>query len=111
RAADVDLGVLPLLTDADLKEIGLSLGHRRKLLAAISTGRVQHSAETPQISATAAAPTMHTGEEQWRQVTVMFCDLIGSTDLTRRVQPEEMGRIIRQFQDGTAGAISRFEGF
>ena len=113
RTADVDLGVLPLLTDADLKEIGLSLGHRRKLLAAIADGRVQvaHSAETAQTPATAAAPAMHTGEEQRRQVTVMFCDLIGSTELMQRIQPEEMGRIIRQFQDGTAGAISRFEGF
>ena len=114
RTADVDLGVLPLLTDADLKEIGLSLGHRRKLLAAIAHGRVQVGAfrrTTAHTPATAAAPAMHTGEEQWRQVTVMFCDLIGSTELMQRIQPEEMGRIIRQFQDGTAGAISRFEGF
>ena len=109
EAADVDLDVLPMLTDGDLKEIGLSLGHRRKLLAAIADGRVKaaqsaRAAETP-------APATHSGEEQRRQVTVLFCDLIGSTYLTEHVQPEEMGRIIRQFQDGTAGAISRFEGF
>ena len=113
RNADIDVDLLPLLTDADLKEIGLSLGHRRKLLAAIANGRVQIAppAETKQTPATVAMPPMHTGEEQWRQVTVMFCDLIGSTYLTERVQPEDMGRIIRQFQDGTAGAVSRFEGF
>jgi predicted ATPase/class 3 adenylate cyclase len=121
RAADVDLDVLPLLTDADLKEIGLSLGHRRKLLAAIADGGLQtpppaEVATSDPVAAPAAqsgvtAPAAHSGEEQRRQVTVMFCDLIGSTDLTQRVQPEEMGRIIRQFQDGTAGAILRFEGF
>src|SRR5690349_3558502 len=78
RAADVDLSLLPMLTDADLKEIGLSLGNRRKLLAAIAGG-VLDSAPAP--PAPAPLAPAHTGEEQWRQVTVMFCDLVDSTFL------------------------------
>ncbi|MBV8096344.1 MAG: AAA family ATPase, partial [Acetobacteraceae bacterium] len=113
RNADVDLEVLPLLTDADLNEIGLSIGHRRKLLAALRDGQILagNSANTLEFRARAETPVTHTGEEQRRQVTVMFCDLIGSTELAQRMPPEDMGRIIRQFQDGTAGAVSRFEGF
>ncbi len=109
RAADIDLQVLPLLTDDDLKEVGLSLGHRRRLLSAVAQGLL---ASPPVTEPAAVEPApQHSGEPQRRQVTVMFCDLVGSVDLTRQVGPEEMGRIIRLFQDGAAGAISRFDGF
>jgi predicted ATPase/class 3 adenylate cyclase len=104
RAADVDVETLRLLTEDDLKEVGLSLGHRRKLLAAIAEGRL---APPPG----EAAPPAHTGEQERRQITVLLCDLVGSTELTERLDPEEMSRIIRQFQDSAAGAISRFDGF
>ncbi len=102
RAADVDLDTLNLLTEDDLKEIGLSLGHRRKLLAAIAQG---------QLLPPDTAPIQHTAEPERRQITAMICDVVGSTGLTERLDPEEMSRIIRQFQGSVAGAISRFDGF
>ncbi|MGH7155721.1 MAG: AAA family ATPase, partial [Acetobacteraceae bacterium] len=110
-AADVDPSVLGLLTDDDLKELGLSLGHRRKLQAAVADGNVAaamaRAAEQP------ATPTAlnETAEPERRQITVLFCDLVGSTALTERLGPEEMGRVIRGFQDAAAGAIARFDGF
>jgi class 3 adenylate cyclase len=85
-----------------LREIGLSLGHRRKLLTAIAQGR---------LAPPAAAPIQHTAEPERRQVTVMICDLVRSTELTQLLDPEEMSRIIREFQGSVAGAISRFDGF
>ena len=102
RAADVDFETLKLLTEDDLKEMGLSLGHRRKLLAAIAQGR---------LVPTEVAPPRHITEPECRQITVMMCDVVGSTELTQRLDPEEMSRIIRQFQDSVAGAVSRFDGF
>lgn len=102
-AADVDLAVLNLLTEADLKEIGLTLGHRRKLLAALANGPLLPPATEPK--------PVHNGEAEQRQITVMICDLVGSTELQSRLGPEDMARVIRQFQDGVAGAISRFDGF
>ncbi len=102
RAADVDFDTLKLLTEEDLKEIGLSLGHRRKLLTAIAQG---------DLLPPKAAPLQHTAEPERRQITVMLCDMVGSTELTQRLDPEEMGRIIRQFQRSAAAAISRFDGF
>src|ERR1700739_4992217 len=75
RASEIDADILPELTDGDLKELGMPLGHRKRLLRAIS-------ALTP--AATSAAPSASTGAQpqdatERRQLTVMFCDLVGST--------------------------------
>ncbi|HEY0524982.1 MAG TPA: adenylate/guanylate cyclase domain-containing protein [Stellaceae bacterium] len=132
---DVDADVLPHLTDADLKELGLSLGHRRKLLAALGgagspgaasaatpSAAADPSAAPPPAGAAAAgapqvpvpappSPSPAPPEAERRQLTVMFCDMVGSTELTARLGPEEMGTLLRQYQDMTAGAIARFDGF
>jgi len=77
-ANDIDFDVLPELSDEDLKELGLSLGHRRRLLRAI--------AELPnRVSRPADGPAEVTREAERRQVTVLFCDLVGSTELSGRV--------------------------
>jgi class 3 adenylate cyclase len=107
RAADIDLEVLPLLGEADLKELGLTLGQRRKLLAAISAGRLKPpSAEAPRPGGTPA-----TDPEQLRQLTVLVCDLVGSTEMMQRLDPEAMGEVVREFQELAASVITRFEGF
>ena len=79
---DIDLSVLPRLTDQDLKDLGVSLGHRRRILAAMAemVGAVSHQA--PQRVETAVA-LQDVGER--RQLTVMFCDLVGSTALSTRL--------------------------
>lgn len=99
-ANDVDLAALRLLSEADLKEIGLSLGHRRKLMAALA-GAVPG----------AAPPAVPEPPTERRQLTVMFCDLVGSTALTAALDPERMERLLRDYQDLCAGEIARFDGF
>lgn len=103
----VDLNSLRLLTDADLQALGVLLGHRRKLLHAIAG--LDDSTKTtapPEPSETAS----HDDAER-RQLSVMFCDLVGSTALSQRLDPEELRRLIRQYQDACVGAITRFEGY
>jgi hypothetical protein len=79
-----DVSILPELTDQDLKEIGVPLGHRRKMLRAIAESL--GSAATPTQSAAAPEPKPR-DEAERRQFTVMFCDLVGSTELSTRLDP------------------------
>ncbi len=111
-ANDVDLAALRLLSEADLKELGLSLGHRRKLMAAAASAAPQAVAggATPAV-AEAAQPAVLEPPAERRQLTVMFCDLVGSTALTAALDPERMERLLRDYQDVCAGEIARFDGF
>jgi len=103
---DVDWSVLPYLTDQDLKELGVSLGHRRKMLASIA-----ELAEKPP-GRPDNRPERKTEESaERRQITVLFCDLVGSTALSSTVDPEVLSVLIRRYQDACAGVISRFGGF
>jgi SAM domain (Sterile alpha motif)/Adenylate and Guanylate cyclase catalytic domain len=104
---DVDLTVLPHLTDHDLKELGVSLGHRRKMLAAIA-GRTD-TVEAPPPPPTETKPPDSTAER--RQVTVMFCDLVGSTALSTRMDPEDLREVIAAYQKCVAETVQRFGGF
>jgi class 3 adenylate cyclase/tetratricopeptide (TPR) repeat protein/energy-coupling factor transporter ATP-binding protein EcfA2 len=106
--SDIDCSVLPHLTDQDLKELGISLGHRRKLLASISElgGAVKAMPE-----ADVQANPKSEGSAERRQVTVLFCDLVGSTALASSIDPELLSTLIRHYQDACAGAIGRFGGF
>jgi class 3 adenylate cyclase/predicted ATPase len=111
EANDIDAAVLRTLHADDLKELGVaSLGHRKKLLAAISALALPTSA-TPLAgaSAQASAPTAR-HEAERRQLTVMFVDLVGSTELSERLDPEDMREVIRGYQNTVAGEIGRFEG-
>ena len=102
----IDLSVLPQLTDQDLKDVGVPLGHRRKMLAAIRGLR----GESP-----VASKTVPTGEAQdtaeRRQVTVMFTDLVGSTALSARIDPEDLREVISAYQKCVAEIVQRFGGF
>jgi class 3 adenylate cyclase len=104
----IDFSVLPHLTDQDLKDIGVLLGHRRKMLAAISAT----TGTAPTAPASTAAPELKphdTGER--RQVTVMFADLVGSTALSARMDPEDLREIISAYQKCVAETVQRFGGF
>ncbi|WFU20255.1 adenylate/guanylate cyclase domain-containing protein [Bradyrhizobium sp. CB3481] len=109
RENDIDAEVLMDLTAEDLIGLGIaSIGHRRKLLAAIAALR----ATSPATAASAAV-----SEKAWlapeaerRQLTVMFVDLVDSTALAARLDPEEMADVLRTYQNAVAGAIARFEG-
>ncbi len=99
----VDPEMLSRLTADDLKEIGVqALGHRKRLLdAAAAIGPVAAPSPRPARSADA----------ERRHLTVLFCDLVGSTALATRLDPEDTRRVIRRYQDVCAGVIARFEGF
>src|SRR4051812_19884681 len=111
---DVDAEVLPTLTAEELKDIGVSsIRHRRRLLEAITALRLQATpGETPiQVSSspTLTQPTGNTAER--RPLSVMFCDLIGSTALSARLDPEDLQEVIRSYQTRVAHTIRPFNGF
>ncbi|MFQ5955672.1 MAG: adenylate/guanylate cyclase domain-containing protein, partial [Kiloniellales bacterium] len=103
----VDLRALPHLSEDDLKELGVLLGHRRILLAAIASFQDQESARQDQEP---ASEPLSRGEAERRQLTVMFCDLVGSTELSARLDPEDLREVMRRYQDTVAGLVARFEG-
>jgi class 3 adenylate cyclase len=108
RDNGIDLDVISSLTDDDLKELGLTLGDRKRVLAALSA--------PPQASAPAAVarPEPTPGpqaEAERRQLTVLFCDLAGSTALSARLDPEDMREVIRAYQGACAAVIAHHDGF
>src|ERR1700726_403585 len=107
---DISFSVLPDLTDQDLKEIGVSLGHRRQLLRAITelTGREKDAPKAAVGTAPSAAPQ---DAAERRQVTVMFSDLVGSTALSARMDPEDLREVISDYQKCVAKTVQRFGGF
>jgi class 3 adenylate cyclase len=105
---DIDVSVLRHLTDQDLKDLGVSLGHRRKMLAAIAD---QFAVSTPEPRESAVAEPVARAAAERRQVTVMFCDLVGSTPLAARMDPEDLREIISEYQNCVADKVRRFGGF
>ena len=103
----IDVSVLRDLTDQDLKDIGMPLGHRRKILAAI--GELTAIAPATPKFAAGTEPGPDTAER--RQVTVMFSDLVGSTTLSTRMDPEDLREVISAYQKCVAEAVQRFDGF
>jgi class 3 adenylate cyclase len=105
RQNDIGPDILPTLSAAELKELGVaSLGHRQRF-AALEPARAEVS------SATLDAEPRTEPEAERRQVTVMFCDLVGSTALSTRLDPEDLREVIGGFQRCMAQNISQFEGF
>jgi predicted ATPase/class 3 adenylate cyclase len=110
RANDITAAVLPELTDEDLRQLGLSLGHRRLLLKAIND-RAQAASEAALLPpASAGEATILRPEAERRQLTVMFVDLVGSTALAARLDPEDMRAVITAYQNACSEIIRRYEG-
>jgi class 3 adenylate cyclase/predicted ATPase len=110
---DISFVILPDLTDQDLEKIGVaSLGHRRLLLRSIAELKIVDKttlASDVAPSAPPAAATMDIAER--RQVTVMFSDLVGSTALSARMDPEDLREVISAYQKCVAETVQRFGGF
>jgi class 3 adenylate cyclase/predicted ATPase len=105
---EIDISVLPHLSDQDLKDIGVPLGHRRKMLVAI--GELAGVARaTPEPTVRTEPKPQDTAER--RQVTVMFSDLVGSTALSARMDPEDLREVISAYQQCVAEIVRRFGGF
>ena len=107
REHEIDAEVLPDLTDADLEKLGAPLGHRKRLLKAIAGLGVPAGGSTP------AAPvsSLKADAAERRQLTVMFCDLVGSTALAARLDPEDMREIIAAYHQCCASLIVSNGGF
>src|SRR5690348_1598113 len=107
RANDIDADILPELTDVDLEQLGVSLGHRKRLVRAIARLTAPEQSAAPPAS-TGAAPQ---DAAERRQLTVMFCDLIGSTALSARFDPEELREELRAYQNAVSSVVARYDGF
>ena len=102
---DIDVDLLPSLTEDDLKELGLSIGHRRRFLNALREfGEDDKSAES--------TPSQTESREaaERRQLTVMFCDLVGSTSLSEKLDPEEMRDVLGRYHNAVSNAVALQEG-
>src|SRR5215469_2525838 len=108
---DISFSVLPDLTDQDLKELGVgSLGHRRQLLRAIAEMKgVEIIAPKLANENVSAVAPQETAER--RQVTVVFSDLVGSTALSARMDPEDLREVISAYQKCVTDTVQRFGGF
>ncbi len=104
----IDISVLPHITDQDLKDIGIPLGHRRKILAAINQGVA--SIPLPVAPTPSVEPKTQDAPER-RHVTVLFSDLVGSTALSARMDPEDLREVISAYQTCVEEAVHRFDGF
>src|SRR3954451_12660873 len=102
----IDISVLPHLTDQDLKELGVLLGHRRKILAAI--GRLAVATATT-LPAPSEPQTREIAER--RQVTVLFSDMVGSTALSTRLDAEDLREVISSYQICVTQIVRRAGGF
>src|SRR5438034_7681618 len=108
----IDDTVLPNLTVEDLKDLGVGIvGHRRKLLDAIAALRADASAKAPPLDALPATDITAKDTAELRQVTLMFSDLVGSTALSTRMDPEDLREVISAYQKCVAETVRRFGGF
>jgi class 3 adenylate cyclase/predicted ATPase len=106
-ANEIDATLLPRLTAEDLKDLGVDLvGHRRRLLDAIAALGAESA---PVTSPPRGAPFEATAER--RQLTVMFCDLVGSTALSARLDPEDLREVIGAYQRAVTDSVAQFAGF
>jgi len=101
---EVDLQTLRLLTDDDLKELGLPFGPRKRILSLLAEERQREKSSPP--SAAAGTPA---GER--RQLTVLFCDMVGFTKLAHRLDPETLQVVVRAYEDACATCVNRYDGY
>ncbi|RZI86655.1 MAG: adenylate cyclase [Rubrivivax sp.] len=98
---DIDQEIIGSISEQDLEKLGVSMGDRKRLLRAIGALRQPAAPTTVPASAT---------QGELRQLTIMFCDLVGSTQLAERLSPEQWRQVVLQYQQAAAGVIERFGG-
>jgi class 3 adenylate cyclase len=113
RENEIGERVLPSLTADDLKELGVNLiGHRRLLLDAIAALRdAALKRATVELPAATPLPAASSADAERRQLTVMFCDIVGSTALSTRFDPEDLRDLISTYHRTVADTVARFDGF
>jgi class 3 adenylate cyclase/predicted ATPase len=110
---DIDLSALPHISEQDLEDLGLTIGARRRVIAAIAaleTPTIEEPSKGSKADSGVGYPTDEVNAER-RQLTVLFCDLVGSTELSNRLDPEDLRDVMRQYQDTVSGVVARFGGY
>src|SRR5918995_3753889 len=108
---NIGFDVLPGIGDEDLKELGVPIGDRKRLLKAIADLRMSlEGAGDAMISAAARGPPLRRVDPERRQLTLLFCDLVASTELSARLDPEELREVVHAYQACVAAVVTRFEG-
>jgi class 3 adenylate cyclase/tetratricopeptide (TPR) repeat protein len=111
---NIDYSILPDLNENDLEKIGISLGHRKKLLRALAALTAEHQLAGPANAISNAAELssslLQHREAEFRQITVMFCDLVGSTQLSKKLDPEDLQILIDAYRAECNTAIGRYGG-
>jgi len=119
---DIDFAVLPSLSEQDLKDLGVaSMGHRKRLLKAIADlggaavdHAVPHTAGAARVGEAGGAKPEASAERdagERRQLTVLFCDMVGFTELASRLDPEQLQKVIGAYEDACAMCIARYDGY
>jgi len=109
----IDFDVAQGLTESDLRGLGLNLGDTRRLLQAVTKlGHQTIARSADAVAVIDVAPkSAHTPPDERRQLTVMFCDIVGYTDLADRTDPEELKDIIRDYRKACATAVAQYDGY
>src|SRR5271163_2276544 len=107
RENEIDAEVLSELTDGDLEKIGVPLGHRKRLLKAIANLR---AAEAPAKSTIPPSTASSRDVAEHRPITVMFCDLVGSTSLAAKLDPEDWRNLVGSYLDAASAAVTSLGG-
>ena len=106
---EIDSTVLPDLSEADFEKIGIPMGPRKKMLRAIEELNV--AAQGTESTVEARVGRAASAEAERRQLTVMFCDLAGSTALSERLDPEDLREVLRAYQEICAEVTGRYDGY
>ena len=109
RESEIDAEVLPELTESDLSQLGVPLGHRKRLLKAIAALGAAEKAPATALRPLQEEAVSHGGER--RQLTVMFCDLVGSTALSEKLDPEELRSLLHAYRILCGEVIAHYDGF
>jgi class 3 adenylate cyclase/predicted ATPase len=113
REHEIDAGVLPDLVEADLEKIGVPLGHRKRLMraiAALSAGETPPSAAKPASAKPSPSAPTSGAEAERRHLTVLFFDLVGSTGLVAKLDPEDWRNLVNAYLDEASKAVTGFGG-
>jgi predicted ATPase/class 3 adenylate cyclase len=108
---DVDLEVLPQVTEQHLEKLGVSLGHRVKMLKAIEKLTAKIAADQAESAGPAHNQIATSDQGERRQLTIMFADLVGSTELSQELDPEDLREGNRAYQDAAKTTIERYGGY
>jgi class 3 adenylate cyclase len=106
----IELADLPRLDSADLKEMGLPIGPRKRVLEAIAALQEESSTASTSNAADASTAKLTQQEAERRQLTVMFCDLVDSTELSQRLDPESLRELMRAYQQTCTTVIEKYDG-